>query len=131
MPDDTGTNRDDKGRFKSGQSGNPNGRPKNAKSIPDFMRKIANEENGDGYTKLECIIRRVFDEALNGTRWAVEFIANRIEGRPFQAIYEPTKELPSGFIMKCYETGEETEFIMGTFDKPAQTIRRKITDEKD
>ena len=37
MPDDTGTNRDGKGRFKSCQSGNPNGRPKNAKSIPDFI----------------------------------------------------------------------------------------------
>jgi len=131
MPDDTGTNRDDKGRFKSGYSGNINGRPKNAKSIPDFMRKIANEENGDGYTKLECILRKVFDEALKGTRWAVEFIANRIEGRPFQAVYTSPIDLPSGFITKNYDTGVETEFIMGTFDKPAQTIRRKITDEKD
>ena len=29
-------------------------------------------------------------------------------------MYEPTKELPSGFIMKCYETGDETEIIMGS-----------------
>ena len=87
---------------------------KNVKSIPDLMRKIADEENDDGYTKLESILRKVFDEADKGTRWAVEFIANRIEGRPFQAVYTSPIDLPDGFTTINYDTGEIKEVKMGS-----------------
>ena len=69
--------------FKKGQSGNPNGRPKGVQSIPDILRKIGDEEgtkSGD-LTKLQYVMRKVFDFAVEGKPWAVQFIADRTEGK--------------------------------------------------
>jgi len=75
-------------QFKKGQSGNPNGRPKGTRSIPDMLMKIGGEDgtkNGQ-YTKLEVVLRRVFEYALEGKSWAVEFIADRTEGKVRQEL---------------------------------------------
>ena len=37
-------------------------------------------------TKIEVVLRQVFKYALEGKSWAVEFIANRTEGRPHQTL---------------------------------------------
>jgi len=69
--------------WKPGQSGNPKGRPKNIKTIPEILRKIGEEEgtkNGE-YTKLDVVMRKVFEYALAGKSWAVQFIAERTEGK--------------------------------------------------
>ena len=59
-------------QFKKGQSGNPNGRPKGTRSIPDMLLKIGAEEGTkDGQ----------FEYALEGKSWAVEFLADRTEGK--------------------------------------------------
>jgi len=59
MPDDTGDNRNADGTFKSGVSGNPEGRPPNRQSIPDLLRKIGSEEGSvDGLSKLEVVLRK-------------------------------------------------------------------------
>ena len=43
--------------FKPGQSGNPNGRPKGTRSIPDILKKIGDEEGTlDGKSKLDVIM---------------------------------------------------------------------------
>ena len=69
--------------FKKGQSGNPNGRPPKVKSIPDILRRIGDEEGTlDGKTKLDVIMYKVFQYALEGKHWAVQFIADRTEGKP-------------------------------------------------
>ena len=75
-------------QFKKGQSGNPNGRPKGTRSIPDMLMKIGREEGTkDGqYSKLEVVLRRVFEYALEGKSWAVEFIADRTEGKVRQEL---------------------------------------------
>tara|TARA_Y100001963_G_C6792847_1_gene456654 strand:- start:81 stop:479 length:399 start_codon:yes stop_codon:yes gene_type:complete len=75
-------------QFKKGQSGNPNGRPKGSRSIPDMLLKIGSEDGTkDGqYTKLEVVLRRVFEYALDGKSWAVEFIADRTEGKVRQEL---------------------------------------------
>tara|TARA_R110002110_G_scaffold9840_3_gene48123 strand:- start:1448 stop:1846 length:399 start_codon:yes stop_codon:yes gene_type:complete len=75
-------------QFKKGQSGNPNGRPKGTRSIPDMLMKIGSEEGTkDGqYSKLEVVLRRVFEYALEGKSWAVEFIADRTEGKVRQEL---------------------------------------------
>ena len=75
-------------QFKKGQSGNPNGRPKGSRSIPDMLLKIGSEQgtkNGQ-YSKLEVVLRRVFEYALEGKSWAVEFIADRTEGKVRQEL---------------------------------------------
>ena len=69
--------------WKPGQSGNPKGRPKKLNTIPDILRAIGEEEgtkNGE-HTKLDVVMRKVFEFALAGKSWAVEFIANRTEGK--------------------------------------------------
>jgi len=86
-PVTSGDNRNADGTFKSGMSGNQKGRPKGIQQIPDLLRKIG-EEDGSvaGYTKLEVVLRRVFQFALEGKSWAVEFIAERTEGRVRQEL---------------------------------------------
>ncbi len=74
--------------WKKGQSGNPNGRPRGTRSIPDILKKIGLEDGTkDGqFTKLEVVLRQVFTYALEGKAWAVEFIAERTEGKVTQAL---------------------------------------------
>jgi len=76
------------GKFKKGQSGNPNGRPKGSTSIASLIKKIGSEEisQGNPYDKLEFIMRKVFDFAVQGESWAVHFIADRLEGKPKQVV---------------------------------------------
>lgn len=67
------------------------GRPKNSKSIPDTLRKILKEEHVDKLTgqvgtKHFAIMNRVVNEALEGDKWAVEFIANRTEGKSIETV---------------------------------------------
>jgi hypothetical protein len=73
--------------FKKGQSGNPNGRPKKINTIPDILRKIGDEEGtADGKSKLDVIMYKVFQYALEGKPWAVQFIADRTEGKALERI---------------------------------------------
>ena len=82
MPDVSGNNREANGQFKPGVSGNPSGRPKGIQSIPDILRKIGEEEGTtDGKSKLDVIMYMVFSFALEGKPWAVQFIADRTEGK--------------------------------------------------
>lgn len=87
-PKENGANRNEKGQFGPGNTASVGkGRPKGSRSIPDILRKIAEEEGTtEGITKLEVVLRQVFRYALEGKSWAVEFIANRTEGKPHQSI---------------------------------------------
>ena len=87
MPDKQVKNRE-KGQFKPGVSGNPKGRPPKVRTIPDILRKIG-EEDGlkDGSkTKLDVVMTRVFGYALEGKPWAVQFIADRTEGKALERV---------------------------------------------
>lgn len=85
MPDVTGDNRNENGTFKAGVSGNPDGRPPNKQSIPDLLRYIGSEEgSAEGLSKLEVVLRKVFGYAVEGKAWAVQFIADRTEGRAIE-----------------------------------------------
>jgi len=88
-PNENGDNRDrnTKGQFvKSNSSSLGKGRPKNTKSIPDLLRKIGNEKTRNDITKLEIILRKVYREARKGKSWAINFIADRTEGKPKETI---------------------------------------------
>ena len=83
--------------FVKGKSGNPNGRPKKAKCIPDILRSITSEK-ADGYeTKLHQILNNVVNQAVKGDQWSIQFVADRMEGKPAQVINQTIEELPSGF----------------------------------
>ena len=105
MPIENGNNRDDKGRFVEGNNASEgHGRPKGSFSIPDILRRVGEEEvpeklhaeveklfSGiEGEIKdmkmMEGLMRLVFMYAVQGKSWAVQFIADRLEGRPKEFI---------------------------------------------
>tara|TARA_R100001530_G_C4294201_1_gene148806 strand:+ start:726 stop:1058 length:333 start_codon:yes stop_codon:yes gene_type:complete len=82
-PIQNGVNRNEKGQFVDGNTASVGkGRPRGLQSIPDILRKIGDEDGTiDGKTKLDVIMYRVFKFALEGKPWAVQFIADRTEGK--------------------------------------------------
>lgn len=85
-------------RWVKGQSGNPLGRPKKTKSISDILNKIGSmalTEEARGIIKNpwakqavtfeQAIMRVTYVMALRGESWAVQFIAERTEGKAVQA----------------------------------------------
>ena len=74
--------RDKKGRWKEGTSGNPKGRPIKKLCIADILKDISSEEFDSNNSKLEKVLQVVFDKALKGDMKAIEFIADRLEGKP-------------------------------------------------
>jgi len=79
-------NRTKKGTFKKGVSGNPNGRPPKEFALNEHIRSLANTQMKGKKTMLEAVVARVYDEALSGNMTAVNFLADRILGRPSQQI---------------------------------------------
>lgn len=61
---------------------NRRGRPPKELAIAPMLRDIAGETDpGTKRTRLEELLRKVFENALAGQSWAVNFIAERLEGR--------------------------------------------------
>jgi len=99
-------NRNSNGTFRVGSSGNPTGKKKGTMSVPDMFKRILKEPFTGDNNKYEYILRTVVDEALNGTRWAIELILDRTEGKPYQALYSSPHDVPNGFEL-CEYTEEE------------------------
>lgn len=77
-------NRTKKGTFKKGVSGNPKGRPPKEFALNEHIRSLANSKMKNKKTMLEAVVARVYEEALDGNMTAVNFLADRILGRPSQ-----------------------------------------------
>ena len=102
--------------FVKGQSGNPNGRPRGTQSIPDMLKRFGEEDVPDALnekvqelfgkadigeiTMLEAVMRTTMMYAIQGKSWAVQFLADRLEGKPRQTIeleqHEPIQLLKTG-----------------------------------
>lgn len=79
-------------QFKKGQSGNPKGRPKKGSAIADILNEIGKETievDGRKITKREAVMKKVYAEAIKGNNWAVQFIADRTEGKAIDRIILP------------------------------------------
>jgi len=73
-------------RWKKGQSGNPKGRPKSGFALNEYITDLANVELEDKKTMLEAVVGKVYEEALDGNMSAINFLADRILGKPSQSI---------------------------------------------
>ncbi|HXG84822.1 MAG TPA: DUF5681 domain-containing protein [Pyrinomonadaceae bacterium] len=74
-------------RFKKGETGNPNGRPKLTR-LTDALREQLAETNPDApeETQAEQIARALISEAKTGNVQAIREIADRTEGKPMQKV---------------------------------------------
>ncbi len=78
--------------FKKGQSGNPKGRPKKGSAIADILNSIGDEsvimKDGKPITKREAVLRKIYSEAIKGSMAAVNFIADRTEGKALDRVHQ-------------------------------------------
>lgn len=75
-------------RFKKGQSGNPNGRPK-LPDISEALAKILADEK-DGRTALEQTLLALRAKAVRGDIRAAEALLDRAFGKPKQSVDHTT-----------------------------------------
>lgn len=91
--------RDATGRFVAGAD-HPRmgGRNPSRRRIEHILQRIGDEEleyQGGTITKLEAVMRAVFNYALKGQAWAVQFIAERTEGKVREQVQsEPENREP-------------------------------------
>jgi len=89
MPEISGENRDDKGRFKPGVSGNPDGKPKGAtlnltKLLKEKLEEIPDGEK-DSYKVM--FVKTLLNKALvEKDLQSLKLIMNYVDGLPKQAI---------------------------------------------
>jgi len=100
--------------FKKGKSGNPGGRPK-WKHITEMLKNPENQE------KLAEVVNVVYERALEGDMRAVEFIADRLEGRVATRL---SVEKPSDEPIKVFDI-EGLDFD----ERPTAAIPDNITDD--
>ena len=85
----TGNTRNNKGQFTKGNTeGSREGRPKKEVCIPDILRSILQEKIGEGekITRLEAILKKVVKMAYDGDHWAIDFLADRTEGKAVETV---------------------------------------------
>lgn len=49
-----------------------------------ISRAIARADNGEGGKSLNAIATQILNQASNGERWAIEMLADRLDGKPAQ-----------------------------------------------
>jgi len=72
--------------FKKGQSGNPKGRPKKLPQLDVLMAEVLGEENKDGLTAAEAILKALRAKAAKGDVRAAEVLLDRAYGKAKQSI---------------------------------------------
>lgn len=69
--------------FQKGNRANPGGRPKE-KLFTDALRLAVNRDGDDGKKKLHDIANKLVDCAVAGESWAIQQVADRLDGKPAQ-----------------------------------------------
>jgi len=72
-------------KFKKGQSGNPNGRPRKLPELDKLLADVLGEEK-DGVTAGEAILKAIRAKAAKGDVRAAELLLDRAYGKPKQSI---------------------------------------------
>lgn len=91
------------GKFKPGQSGNPNGRPRKLPEIREVIGRVLGEEK-DGVTACETIFLRWRQLAAQGNLKAGELLISYAYGRPTQRLELPV-ELPKDISINIIHQG--------------------------
>jgi len=78
--------RDENGRYLPGASGNPGGRPKGSVSLVAALRRELERRQDSDSPGIEAVAARLVDLAIAGDIRAVREIADRLDGKPTQAL---------------------------------------------
>lgn len=68
--------------FQPGESGNPGGSRERATFLRALDRAIAQDDG----KRLRAAVEKLLDHASEGQAWALDMLANRLDGRPAQSI---------------------------------------------
>lgn len=71
--------------FQKGKSGNPGGR-RREKLFLDALTIAVKAEAEPNKTKLRAIAEKLVEEAVAGEGWAIQQVADRLDGKPQQSI---------------------------------------------
>jgi hypothetical protein len=72
-------------RWKKGETGNPNGRPRKLPELDKLLADVLGEEK-DGVTAGEAILKAIRARAAKGDVRAAELLLDRAYGKPKQSI---------------------------------------------
>lgn len=75
-------------RWKKGQSGNPNGRPRKIPQLDTLLAETLGKENAAGVPDAQKIITALFKRASKGDVRAAEVLLDRAYGKPKQVTEE-------------------------------------------
>lgn len=73
-------------KFKKGQTGNPNGRPRKLPELSVLLADVLGEQTKEGLTAAEDILRAMYARARKGDTRAAELLLDRAYGKPKQSI---------------------------------------------
>lgn len=76
---------EEKGQFKKGKTGNPNGRPKKLPELDKLLADVLGEEK-DGITAAEAILKALRAKATKGDIRAAEVLLDRGYGKAKQSM---------------------------------------------
>ena len=97
----------EKHKFKKGQSGNPNGRPKKIPELQDLVNDVLGDEK-DGITAVKAIVASLRAKATKGDIRAAEILLAYAYGKPRQT-NDTNLVLTDNTIKIIYEDSEVKE----------------------
>lgn len=75
------------GKFQKGKSGNPRGRPKDGESMTALLNEYLKGTDGNGKKERRMIlIEKIYQKAKNGDRPALQYIFDRMDGKPKESV---------------------------------------------
>jgi hypothetical protein len=86
-------------RWKKGESGNPNGRPRKLPELDKLLADVLGEEK-DGITAGEVILKAIRAKAAKGDVRAAELLLDRAYGKPKQSIENNISSLEPMVIIR-------------------------------
>jgi hypothetical protein len=93
-------------KFKKGESGNPNGRPKKLPEISVLLANVLGKENKDGLTAAEEILQALHARAKKGDTRAAEVLLDRAYGKPKQTSETTLKTTEPLVIIKTKDSDD-------------------------
>jgi len=89
-------------KWKPGESGNPNGRPKKGETLTDALRELTDKEE---------LAQKLLELAREGNLNALRYIYDRIDGRPVETVRQHVSGAPQVIEVIHGEDPTDTEDI--------------------